>query len=60
MEKKWYCMSNGFPGGLALVEELKEKTLRVEYVGDSLLGNPGLPGEVENFPATGALECDLP
>jgi len=61
VEKKWYCAAqDGFSGGLALVEELKEKTLRVEYVGASLPGNPGLPGEDEDFPASSALDCDLP
>ncbi len=59
VEKKWYCMAqSAFPGGLALVEELKAKTLRVEYIGAFL---PALfPGENEAFPAVEALDCELP
>jgi len=60
VEKKWYCMAQGdFPGGLALVEEQKGKTLRVEYIGDTL--PPGdFPGDGEDFPAFADLECTDP
>lgn len=62
IEKKSYCMADGaFPGGLTLVEELKEKTLRVEYIGDALPGDLGaFPGEADPFPAEGALGCTVP
>lgn len=59
VEKKYYCEEDGgFPGGLALVEELKGKTLRVEYVDPSILGE--LPGDGDEFPAFDALDCDDP
>jgi hypothetical protein len=55
VEKKTYCVdSGGFPGGLALVEELTGgKTLRVEYIGPSL--PVALPGDGALFPAFGGL-----
>ncbi len=60
VEKKWYCMAQGdFPGGLSLVEEQKGKTLRVEYIGNTL--PPGdFPGDGEDFPAFADLECTDP
>ncbi len=59
VEKKWYCEAQGdFPGGLALVEELKEKTLRVEYIGSALPGD--FPGDEEDFPAFEDLGCADP
>jgi hypothetical protein len=60
VEKKSYChASGGFPGGLALVEELTGgKTLRVEYIGADLPA--ALPGDNEPFPAFGDLGCTDP
>lgn len=55
VEHKYYCLTP--PGhGLVFIEELKEKTVYVEYIGANL---PGVfPGENDpNFPAA-ALGCD--
>jgi len=61
IEKKWYCHASGmFPGGLALVEEQKGKTLRVEYAGATLVDDEMLNGYMEAFPAFGALGCTDP
>jgi len=60
IEHKYYCpMQDGLaPGGLTYIEELKEKTLHVEYVG-SVFPFGALPGEGDAFPSS-ALDCDLP
>jgi hypothetical protein len=62
VEKKWYCKAqDGFSGGLALVEELKGKTLRVEYAGSTLPDTvDSFPGNLDDFPAFSALECSAP
>lgn len=54
IEHKYYCLTPA-GHGLVFIEELKEKTLYVEYIGANL---PGVfPGENDvNFPAT-ALGC---
>lgn len=58
IEHKYYCL-NPAPGGtgpgLVFIEELKGKTLNVEFIGSSL---PGVfPGDSDlNFPAD-ALGC---
>ena len=57
VEHKYYCLkpqSNGHTPGLVFIEELKEKTVYVEYI-DSF---PALPGDNDvNFPSL-ELSCD--
>ena len=55
MEHKYYCLTPA-GSGLVFIEELKGKTLYVEYIGANL---PGVfPGDGDtNFPAT-ALGCN--
>ena len=59
IEHKFYCPENGNPGpGLMFIEELKGKTVYVEYVGP---GPVGAPGEFIAFPALEAVgSCEMP
>lgn len=50
IEHKYYCPETGNPGpGLMYIEELKGKTVHVEYIGANL--NLGAPGENIAYPA---------
>ena len=59
IEHKFYCLNptvNGYSPGLVFIEELKGKTLNVEYIGNSFPA--GLPGDGDvNFPSS-ALNWD--
>ena len=59
IEHKFYCPENGNPGpGLMFIEELKGKTVYVEYVGP---GPVGAPGEFIAFPALDDVgSCTMP
>jgi len=59
IEHKFYCPENGNPGpGLMFIEELKGKTVYVEYVGP---GPVGAPGEFLAFPALDDVgSCTMP
>lgn len=59
VEQKFYCPEPGNPGpGLVAVDELKGKTLHVEYIGPGPLG---APGEFLPFPALEDVgSCILP
>lgn len=58
IEHKFYCPSESGPG-LVFIEELKGKTVYVEYIGSSfdVMGDHP-PGEFDAFPALDA--CDMP
>lgn len=59
IEHKYYCLNpaaNGYSPGLVFIEELKAKTVKVEFIGDRF--PIGLPGDGDvNFPSL-ALSCD--
>lgn len=60
VEHKYYCLSpltgTGYTPGLVYIEELKSKTVKVEFIGSSFPA--GLPGNNDAaFPST-ALSCD--
>jgi len=56
IEHKFYCPEDGNPGpGLMFIEELKGKTVYVEYIGEDFGEN--LPGEFDPFPA---VNCEMP
>ncbi len=59
IEHKFYCPEDGNPGpGLMFIEELKGKTVYVEYVGP---GPFGAPGEGELFPQMEEVgSCTIP
>ena len=59
IEHKFYCPEDGNPGpGLMFIEELKGKTVYVEYIGADF-GAPA-PGEGDpSFPSL-ALDCTMP
>ena len=63
VEHKYYCPSSGpyygFTPGLVYIEELKGKTVKVEFIGNGYIGDfpAGLPGDGQPFPAA-ALACD--
>lgn len=58
IEHKYYCLNpvtNGYSPGLVFIEELKSKTVKVEFIGNSFPA--GLPGDGTSFPSP-ALSCD--
>ena len=59
IEHKFYCPQDGnFGPGLVFIEELKGKTVYVEYVGP---GPFGAPGEDLPFPQLEAVgSCSMP
>jgi len=59
-EHKYYCPQAGNPGpGLVFIEELKGKTVYVEFLGEDLLLNA--PGELLAFPALDDVgSCSIP
>ena len=60
VEHKFYCPEPGNPGpGLMFVEELKGKTVNVEFIGANLI--LGAPGESVAFPALDDVgSCNIP
>jgi len=60
IEHKYYCPETGNPGpGLMFIEELKEKTVKVEFIGMNL--TLGAPGEFTPFPAMDDVgSCNIP
>jgi hypothetical protein len=63
IEHKFYCAFEGDnpgPGGLMFIEELKGKTVYVEYIGSdfSVLGIGPLPGEDDVYPLGGGTGAD--
>ena len=60
IEHKFYCPEDGNPGpGLMFIEELKGKTVYVEYIGPDF--GASAPGEEVPFPALEAVgSCTLP
>jgi len=60
IEHKFYCPQDGNPGpGLMFVEELKGKTVYVEYIGPDF--GESAPGEGDDFPALEAVgSCTMP
>jgi hypothetical protein len=61
IEHKFYCPEEGNPGpGLMFIEELKGKTVYVEFIGEDF-GDDSAPGEGLAFPALEAVgSCDMP
>ena len=62
IEHKFYCPEEGNPGpGLMFIEELKGKTVYVEYVGaDFLFDLPGDAADGFEFPALEAVDsCEM-
>jgi hypothetical protein len=59
-EHKFYCPQTGNPGpGLVFIEELKGRTVYVEFVGEDLYLNA--PGELTPFPAMDDVgSCNIP
>ena len=64
VEHKYYCPSTGpyygFTPGLVFIEELKGKTVNVEFIGNGFIGNfpDNLPGDGDmDFPSD-ALACE--
>jgi hypothetical protein len=63
VEHKFYCLSSDAGGansnkGLVFIEELKGRTVYVEYIGSDFGANSPLPGENDaTFPST-ALDCE--
>lgn len=60
IEHKVYCPEPGNPGpGLVFIEELKGRTVDVEFIGADLV--LGAPGEFDSFPALGVVgSCNIP
>lgn len=62
IEHKFYCPEDGNPGpGLMFIEELKGKTVYVEFIGADFGALAPAPGEGDSFPALDVVgSCTLP